>query len=319
MLQNNIFLVILCLTIISNFVFSGFNTNFLNTFALSHNGQSSSTVESNIGDTTGFRSRMVRVGDIDMSYTMIGNGKPLLLIGSIATPMDFWEPELIKKLSSNHTVIMFDNRGIGNTTSGIQKFSIRQFANDTASLLDALKLKKVDVMGWSMGGMISQELALLNKEKVGKLVILASTCGGKQSILPSQEVQLAFMTRSKNSLEKVQRFLPFLFPDTWRMQNPDFLEKLPATIEEIPGETLNLQTEAIINWEGVCDKLDTLTAPTLIIVGTDDELTPPGNSLIMMKKINGSQLVQIAGGGHGLMFQYPEKLARILHAFLSSQ
>lgn len=319
MLQNNIFLVILCLTIITNFLFSSFNTNFLNTFALSHNGQSSFTVESNIDDTTSFGSKMVRVGDIDMAYTMIGNGKPLLLIGSIATPMDFWEPDLIKNLSLNHTVIIFDNRGIGNTTSGIQKFSIRQFANDTAGLLDALQLKKVDVLGWSMGGMIAQELALLNKEKVGKLIIFASTCGGKQSILPSQEVQMAFMTRSTNSLEKVQRFLPFLFPDSWRMQNPDFVEKLPRTIEQIPSETLNLQTEAIINWEGVCDKLDTLTVPTLIIVGTEDELTPPGNSLLMMEKINGSQLVQIARGGHGLMFQYPEKLARILHAFLSSQ
>jgi pimeloyl-ACP methyl ester carboxylesterase len=319
MLQNNIFLAILCLTIITSYQFSNFNANFLNTFALSHNAQSSLTVESNIGDTASFGTRMVRVRDIDMSYTMIGNGKPLLLIGSIATPMDFWEPELIKKLSSNHTVIMFDNRGIGNTTSGIQKFSIRQFANDTAGLLDALKLKKVDVMGWSMGGMIAQELALLNKEKVGKLVILASTCGGKQSILPSQEVQMAFMTRSKNSLERVEKFFPFLFPDSWRMQNPDFVEKLPRTIEKIPSETLNLQTEAIINWEGVCDKLNTLTVPTLIIVGTEDELTPPGNSLIMMKKIKESQLLQIAGGGHGLMFQYPEKLARILHGFFSSQ
>lgn len=319
MLQNKIFLVILGLTIITNFLFSGFNTNFLNAFALSHNEQSSFTVESNIGDTTSFGSKMVRVGDIDMAYAMIGNGKPLLLIGSLATTMDFWEPNLIKNLSLNHTVIIFDNRGIGNTTSGIQKFSIRQFANDTAGLLDALKLKKVDVMGWSMGGMIAQELALLNKEKVGKLIIFASTCGGKQSILPSQEVQLSFMTRSKNSLEKVKKFLPFLFPNSWRMQNPDFVEKLPRTIEEIPSETLNLQTEAIINWEGVCDKLDALTVPTLIIVGTEDELTPPGNSLIMMEKINGSQLVQIAGGGHGLMFQYPEKLARILHTFLSSQ
>lgn len=66
----------------------------------------------------------------------------------------------LDKLGSNHTVITFDNRGIGNTTSGDKQFSISQFANDTSGLLDALNVKKADVMGWFMGGFIAQELAL---------------------------------------------------------------------------------------------------------------------------------------------------------------
>lgn len=262
--------------------------------------------------------KKVRVGDIDMAYRIFGNGKPILLINGFSAPLDFWDPILLANLASNHTVIVFDNRGIGNTTSGIKKFSISQFANDTVGLLDALNVSKADVVGWSMGGMIAQKLTLLHPEKVDKLIIHASSCGGKQSVLPSEEVLMAAVTISNNPVDRIQKILPLLFPEMWRMQNPNYLEKLPKTAEVIPSETLDLQTEAILNWEGVCDKLNIITQPTLVVVGTDDVFTPPSNSLLIAEKINGSRLVQIPGGGHGVMFQYPETLSRILQTFLLS-
>lgn len=262
--------------------------------------------------------KKIHVGDIDIAYKMFGNGKPVLLINGFSAPLDFWDPILLANLASNHTVIVFDNRGIGNTTSGIKKFSISQFANDTAGLLDALNVSKADVIGWSMGGMIAQELTLMHPEKVDKLVIHASSCGGKQSVLPSQEVIMAAVTISSNSVERIQKILPLLFPEIWRMQNPNYLEKLPRTTEVIPSETLDLQTEAILNWEGVCDKLNIITQPTLVVVGTDDFFTPSSNSLLIAEKINGSRLVQIPGGGHGVMFQYPETFNSILKTFLLS-
>ncbi|MGC1262992.1 MAG: alpha/beta hydrolase [Nitrososphaeraceae archaeon] len=82
-----------------------------------------------------------------MAYKMLGNGSPILLINGFSAPLDFWDPILINKLASNHTVITFDNRGIGNTTSGNKQFSIRQFADDTSRLMEALKIKKADIIG----------------------------------------------------------------------------------------------------------------------------------------------------------------------------
>ena len=88
--------------------------------------------------------------------------------------MDMWDPNMVNKLSSNHTIIIFDNRGIGKTTTGnsSQKFSIQQFANDTAGLLDSLKMdnnnnnnKPVDILGVSLGGFIAQEFALSYPQK----------------------------------------------------------------------------------------------------------------------------------------------------------
>jgi pimeloyl-ACP methyl ester carboxylesterase len=317
-MQNNIPLILLGVMIVTTVILISVSTQLDQIYPTGLTWGLSSPTMLDIVNSKDIETKKIHVGDIDIAYKMFGNGKPVLLINGFSAPLDFWDPILLAKLASNHTVIVFDNRGIGNTTSGIKKFSISQFANDTAGLLDALNVSKADVIGWSMGGMIAQELTLMHPEKVDKLVIHASSCGGKQSVLPSQQVIMAAVTISSNSVERIQKILSLLFPETWRMQNPNYLEKLPRTTEVIPSETLDLQTEAILNWEGVCDKLNIITQPTLVVVGTDDFFTPSSNSLLIAEKINGSRLVQIPGGGHGLMFQYPETFNSILQTFLLS-
>jgi pimeloyl-ACP methyl ester carboxylesterase len=262
--------------------------------------------------------KKVHVGDIDIGYKMFGTGDPIILISGYSAPLEFWDPSLLEKLASNHTVIIFDNRGIGNTTAGNKKFSIPQFAEDTSGLLNALNIKKADVMGWSMGGFIAQELALTHPDKVGKLIIYASICGGKESAPPTSDVMKIFSDQSGTSLDRIKRFLPLLFPPEWRTQNPNYLQSLPPITETILNETLNLQTQANINWTGTCNRLNSLTQSTLVIVGTDDNLTVPANSLLITEKIPGAWLVQIKGGGHGVMFQDPEEFSNIVLTFLKS-
>lgn len=262
--------------------------------------------------------KKIRVNDIDMAYKIIGNGSPILLINGYSAPLDFWDPTLVERLATNHTVITFDNRGIGNTTSGIKKFSIPQFAEDTSGLMDALNIKKADIIGWSMGGMIAQELVLSNPEKVGRLIIYASICGGNQSVSPSPEVLKVFSNQSGSTIERLQKFLPLLFPEQWRHDNPNLINELPKSDEETPIKTLNLQTEAITNWTGTCNRLGNITQPTMVLVGTDDDLTVPPNSILIAGKIPGAWLIQIKGGGHAMMMQFPEKFSNIVDTFLKS-
>jgi pimeloyl-ACP methyl ester carboxylesterase len=154
--------------------------------------------------------KKVKVDDIDVSYKMFGKGEPLLLIPGYSMTMDMWDPIVLDKLSSNHAIIIFDNRGIGNTTAGIKPSSIQQFANDTAGLIDALSIKKpVDILGLSMGGFIAQELTLLHPEKVNKLIIHASSCGGKQSLPP--QVSPEVMTSMISGNATVDIFASTLF------------------------------------------------------------------------------------------------------------
>ena len=88
--------------------------------------------------------------------------------------MDMWSPTLLKELSKNQKVIIFDNRGTGESTLGTKPFSIKQFANDALGLLNALKIQKADIFGISMGSYIVQELALMNPTRIGNLVLAAS-------------------------------------------------------------------------------------------------------------------------------------------------
>ena len=113
---------------------------------------------------------------------MLGKGEPILFISGGSADKNAWDPSFINDLSSNHTVIVFDNRGVGNTTIGSNPYTMQQLANDTAGLLDALKIQKANVLGYSLGSYIAQQLALTNPEKVNRLILAGSSCGGKESM-----------------------------------------------------------------------------------------------------------------------------------------
>ncbi|MFZ0647410.1 MAG: alpha/beta hydrolase, partial [Nitrososphaeraceae archaeon] len=124
----------------------------------------------------------VHVGDIDVAYKMFGKGDPILLFNGASDSMDAWDPSFLTGLSSNHTVIAFDQRGIGNSTVGSKPYTYLQLANDSAGLLDALKIPNADVMGYSLGGHIAQAFTVSYPEKVNSLILVATTCGGKDGI-----------------------------------------------------------------------------------------------------------------------------------------
>src|SRR5919112_1657491 len=119
-------------------------------------------------------SHNVTVGDIDIAYKQIGrpDAKPIILITGASATMDMWNPLLLEQLASAN------NRGVGESTVGTKEFSISQFANDTLGLLDALGISKADVLGWSMGGFIAQQLAVTNPDKVDNLILYTTSCGG---------------------------------------------------------------------------------------------------------------------------------------------
>ncbi|WP_458746355.1 alpha/beta fold hydrolase [Candidatus Nitrosocosmicus sp. T] len=260
----------------------------------------------------------VRVGDIDIAYKTFGEGDPIILINGYSFNMDSWNPTLLETLAANHTVIVFNNRGMGNTTSGEEEPSISLFANDTAGLLDALNIQKADVLSWSMGGRIAQELTLTYPDKVGRLILYAIGCGNPNSVPQSQEVRNEFMNGTGTAEERIARLVPLFFPEEWRNENPNYLESIPKSTETVLNETLNNQIAAAGSSSSTCDRLKTVTQPTLVIVGTDDAATPAPNSLTMAELIPRAWYVQINGAGHGLMYQYPEQFSGVVETFLEN-
>ena len=236
-------------------------------------------------------------------------------------------------------VIVFDPRGLGNTTAGSKPYTAQQLANDTAGLLDALKIPKADVMGYSLGSFIAQQFAVSHPEKVNNLILVAATCGGKDGIDQPPEfkqMQYEVVNKTLNNIpptaDEMKEAVAASLGSGWIKLRPESLDNPLITgnitlLQSKPGltpETMNNQNNVghawtATNWSGVCDELAKIAKPTLVIAGTDDNYyVPHGNALILAGKIPGAWLVQIKNAGHGVMAQYPAEIGNILNTFLST-
>ena len=262
--------------------------------------------------------RIVPVGDIDIAYKVFGKGDPLLLIMGYSGTMDLWAKDVLKELASQYKVIIFDNRGMGKTTASDKEFTIELFADDTRGLLDALGIERAHVLGWSLGTYIAQELTLRHPDRVEKLILYAGDCGGKEAIYPSSEILDLLRDTSAPTQERGEKLLTTLFPEKWLKEHPDPRTYFPEITETSSPENIERQYQAWQNWKGTHSRLAKITQPTLLITGANDMNTPWQNSVMMVNLIPGAWLVQLKGGGHGVMYQYPKKLSRIVLTFLEN-
>ena len=297
-------------------------------------GQTNQSVSN--ADLLNIPAKKVKVGDIDIAYKMLGKGDPIILFNGASDNMNAWDPSFLKGISSNHTVIVFDSRGVGNTTAGSKPYSMQLLANDTTGLLDALNIDKADVFGYSLGSFIAQQFAVMYPEKTNSLILVASMCGGKDGINQPPEfikLQYEIVNKSLNNVpisqEEMKSLVSASLGSGWIRLHPESLD-IPAnmTFQQMkPGlspDTMNNQNNVghswtASNWSGACDELAKIAKPTLVITGTDDNLyVPHVNSFKIIEKIPGAWLVQIKDAGHAVMDQYPEEIGKILQTFLST-
>jgi pimeloyl-ACP methyl ester carboxylesterase len=320
--NNRIFLMLL---VISYFILLAPSTD-LNHISMAYSQNQSSSFQAEAKALDDLPTQKVKVDDIDIAYKQLGNttDNPIVLLTGAVTTMDMWSPTLLKELSSNRSVIIFDNRGAGESSAGTKEFSINQFANDTIGLLDELKIEKADILGSSMGSFIAQELALKYPNRVNSLILYASSCGGNEAVPPGPQVlqALEIMTNTSSlpSQEDIDRITSTLFPPEWFEANPNYQNYIPLPKESVSPEIIQRQNEAIVSWItiGTCNTLSNITQPTLVIVGIDDIWTPAANSLMIAERIPGAWLVQMKDAGHGLMYQYPEQFSEIVKIFLEN-
>src|SRR5918995_4938254 len=181
----------------------------------------------------------VHVGDIDVAYKMFGKGDPIILFNGASDSMDAWDPSFLTSISSNHTVIVFDQRGIGNSTVSSKPYTYQQLANDTAGLLDALKIPKADVMGYSLGSYLAQQLTIMHPDKVNSLILVASSCGGKDHTPKPPEflnLQSDVVNKSLNNIpitaEEIKSLVSASLGSGWIKLHPESLD-IPANITSL--------------------------------------------------------------------------------------
>lgn len=254
--------------------------------------------------------------DGDVGYREVGTGSPVLLITGFSASIDDWAPSFVDALAAHHTVIVFDNAGIGNTAALPSPLSISAMAGQTSALIAALHLGRPAVLGWSMGGMVAQALAVLHPLQVSKL-ILAGTQAGTGTSLPIPPAAQAALASPNPAV-----VLSVLFPPDQAAAASDYVAGIAQYQERYSaGEAVKTQQEAAVRqWMAGQDpaglRLSRIRARTLVADGTQDQLDPVANDRLLARGIPGADLLLYPDAGHAFLFQEGARFVSALERFL---
>jgi pimeloyl-ACP methyl ester carboxylesterase len=255
----------------------------------------------------------VELDDIELSYEEHGAGMPLLLIAGIPAVADDWR-SLAAPLSAGRRVIAFDNRGSGRSTVTEGPYSTEQMAADAADLLDRLGIRRADVFGVSLGGMIAQELALRWPERVDRLILGCTHAGIANAAPQPRETARVFSMKTDDWGERMRALAPLAFAEGYDAELLEaFIEKKSRDVQDPVG--YQGQIDAVLSHD-TYDRLGEIASPTLILTGDEDRIIPPLSSNVLHEAIPGSRLYEIEGAGHLFFVEKPEQTLEVIEGFL---
>ena len=240
---------------------------------------------------------------------------PVLMIQGLGASKNAWNLQRIS-MATRFRIISFDNRGAGRSDKPTEPFTLEQMADDALAVLDAAGIETAHVVGASMGGVISQIVAVKYPHRVRSLTLVCTACRNhpwRQELLQAWAKTAADKGMIEVGKEAAQWVMS---PRSFRRLVPAFTWMGPLAALR-PRHSFVSQIDAILNTrEDLVDQLSTITAPTMVIVGNQDILTPRGDSEEIAERIPNAELVVISGAAHGLMMEHSSTFNRILIEFL---
>ncbi len=260
------------------------------------------------------------VNGIDLYYEETGSGPPLLLIAGLSGNTLGWTL-LMPALAERFRVIAFDNRGAGRSSAPPGPYSTQQMPYEAAALLDQLGVARAHVLGHSMGGMIAQELALAHPEQIDRLVLLGTYARPRPAIHdPWLNNWVQACERGTDPAAVALSLMPWFFTPAFMSE----YDQVEAALAEWLSDPYPAPAHGIAAQAAACrthdtrDRLPQIAAPTLVLVGAEDIVTPVSCSRELAEGIPGARLHVLERGGHIPDAEYPEAVAEALLAFLAA-
>ncbi len=266
-----------------------------------------------------------KVNGINIDYRLSGQGEPLVMITGTASTQDSWlfQTPVFKK---HYRVVIFDNRGAGRSDRPIGPYSIKMMADDTVGLMNHLGIEKAHILGHSMGGMIAQELAINYPERVLRLV-LASTfarrdeANGFSSELSQALRYLGYNEKHSDSdignipNRKAVNALYGLFFNK-RLYRTIFIALMKLRVRRVKGTVRYIEQFEAVLGHNTADRLQLVSAPTLVITGSKDRVFKPGSSELIAELIPDARFVRVDNGSHVFFVEMRNKFNKEVLDFL---
>jgi pimeloyl-ACP methyl ester carboxylesterase len=254
-----------------------------------------------------------------------GPGLPSLLLQHFTGTLDNWDPALTDALAGERELILFDNAGVGRSSGAVPP-TVAGMAQHVVAFLDGVGVKTCDVLGFSLGGMIAQQM-VLDRPTIFRRVILVGTAPrGGEDIMHLEKPRLAkHLQDPSNKGYSVLQKIFFTLTPSGQAAGASFVERLAERRDDLDGvsgpEVANAQMAAFREWERFTGErfaeLHTIRHPTLVVNGVHDEMIPIVNSYRLVENLPNAVLLAYPDAGHGSLFQYHESFARQAAAFLS--
>ena len=246
---------------------------------------------------------------------------PVIYLNHLAAVLDNCDPRVMDGIASQHHIISFDYRGVG-ASSGIAPDTISAMATDVIAFIKALGFSQVDLLGFSLGGMVTQEILLQEPELVRK-VILAGT-GPRGGVGMNHVTKITYIDILRGYLTFRDPKFYLFFTQTEKGKNAarQFLKRISERTEnrdtKISIKTMNIQLKAIHAWSLEAPaELTSIKHPVLVVNGNNDRMVPTQNSYDMAKRFSNTELIIYPDSGHGGIFQNHEVFVKQALAFLS--
>jgi pimeloyl-ACP methyl ester carboxylesterase len=259
--------------------------------------------------------RSVSAGGVTFAYRELGpkTGVPVVFLTHLAAVLDNWDPRVVDGIAARHRVITFDNRGVGAST-GSTPDTIQAMAKDALAFIRALGLDQVDLLGFSMGGMIAQVIAQEEPQLVRRLILAGTGPAGGEGIEKVTRVSNLDLMRGLITFQDPKQFLFFTRTANGRRAGKEFLARLKERTanrdKAISLGSYRAQLKAIHRWglEPPAD-LTVIRQPVLVANGESDRMVPTKNSVDLARRLPDSELVIYPDAGHGGIFQFHGQFA----------
>ncbi len=265
----------------------------------------------------------ITAGGVSFAYRELGKqngGTPVVFLVHLAAVLDNWDPQVMDGIAAKHHVIAFDNRGIG-ASSGAPADSMEKMADDAITFIRAKGFQQVDLLGFSMGGMVAQEIALKEPQLVRKMIIAGTGPAGGEGISSVAGVTFYDMLRGLFTGQDAKQFLFFTRTPNGIEAGKAFLERLKERSEnrdkEISVRAFLAQLEALRVWgQKAPADLSVVKQPVLVVNGDADRMVPTPNTHDLARRLPNSSLIIYPDAGHGGIFQYHAKFVSSALEFL---